>query len=288
MSQNPYKSLSLNIEKGLGNADGIYLEIHASLIYNRDNTCVNKDIILKMLFKSKTKITIIISAAVIAIVAIGLGSYFILVNLHKVEIKNIPAYAATLNALGENGVVREDLMRRGLFSIPQGGTPGQVKFGEIQKLIDAGFYAIDNKDTLQFGPNYVPLPITTTSPATTPPPTPPILEIVSIVGPVPPYGPGGGSMAVTVKNPGEESIISINATLKLEPSWPVYFLKISRDTPLRPDATDVQNILFLPPMTFDYNTPYQMDVHVTLQSGKTYFYTETVKITKPPASETGG
>ena len=60
-----------------------------------------------------------------------------------------PVFTAIELALTKGGSIKKDLIKRGLFTIPDPkGEPGVIKVGEIKKLIDAGIYIIDRTNTL--------------------------------------------------------------------------------------------------------------------------------------------
>jgi hypothetical protein len=105
-------------------------------------------------------LTIAISA--LAALAIAFGGYLLYRASHTVELKNPPSYTAVINVLNKGGLVKEDLRLRGLIKLSSGNQTADVKFGEIQKLVDAKFYVINSDDELEFGPNYVPSPTQTT------------------------------------------------------------------------------------------------------------------------------
>jgi hypothetical protein len=61
--------------------------------------------------------------------------------------------------LAQPGPVKDDLIKRGLVSLPPDNTTGGeaiIKVGEITKLVEAGVYKIDDQGYLVFGPNYRP------------------------------------------------------------------------------------------------------------------------------------
>ena len=62
-----------------------------------------------------------------------------------------PVLPAVFNATDE---VRQDLIKRGL--IIETTTGGQIKVGEIEKLVEQGVYALNAEGNLVFGPNYRP------------------------------------------------------------------------------------------------------------------------------------
>jgi hypothetical protein len=70
------------------------------------------------------------------------------------------AVEKTLSLSGESNPVKADLMARGLFTESKNGSTGEIKTGEIEKLVEDGVYIIDEEGYLQFGPSYTP-PFTT-------------------------------------------------------------------------------------------------------------------------------
>lgn len=67
-----------------------------------------------------------------------------------------PVFPAIERALAQEGPVKDDLINRGLFILPTsdgkgGEIPGEIKIGEIEKLINAGTYSIDETNTLVQG-----------------------------------------------------------------------------------------------------------------------------------------
>jgi hypothetical protein len=73
-------------------------------------------------------------------------------NFDRGEI--FPAIENTLSLPGDNPV-KEDLINRGLV-IYGNLTPGTIKVGEIEQLVNEGIYIIDKDGYLQFGPSYTP------------------------------------------------------------------------------------------------------------------------------------
>jgi hypothetical protein len=59
------------------------------------------------------------------------------------------------NTLSKPGPVKDDLIKRGVVIFENNGASGEIKIGEIKKLIDQGVYAIDDeRGILIFGPDY--------------------------------------------------------------------------------------------------------------------------------------
>lgn len=98
---------------------------------------------------------------VLIIILIALGLTFVMIgsvlwyrSANSVGIDCGPAIAAVEDALAKGGPVKDDLMRRGLVIITESG--GQIKFGEVEKLVNSGVYSLDDQNYLRFGPNYSP------------------------------------------------------------------------------------------------------------------------------------
>ena len=67
------------------------------------------------------------------------------------------AVEMTVGLPDEANPVKDDLIKRGLFTIPTGnGTSGEIKIGEIEQLVKVKTYIIDEDGYLQFGPSYTP------------------------------------------------------------------------------------------------------------------------------------
>ena len=63
-----------------------------------------------------------------------------------------------MKTVAEEGPVKDDLIARGLYtySVPDGEE--MLDIGGIEKLVEAGVYAIDEEGYLVFGPAYSPPP----------------------------------------------------------------------------------------------------------------------------------
>ena len=77
-----------------------------------------------------------------------------------VRIDRGPVFLAVEQTLAKPGPVKDDLIKRGLviYDIdPETGNvrSGTIKVGAIEKLVEAGVYAIDDEFNLIFGPNYI-------------------------------------------------------------------------------------------------------------------------------------
>jgi hypothetical protein len=62
------------------------------------------------------------------------------------------------------------------------------------------------------------------------------IEIVSVLGPFPPFNPGGPNVQITLKNVGIEPVISLAATLELSESFDFTF-NVTPAHPLQPDKS---------------------------------------------------
>lgn len=73
-----------------------------------------------------------------------------------VTIDRGPVFYAAVHTLSTDNPVKEDLIKRGLFIREKIGDTdlcsGQIKFGEIEKLVNSGVYHITASNTLEFGP----------------------------------------------------------------------------------------------------------------------------------------
>jgi hypothetical protein len=125
---------------------------------------------------------------------------------------------------------------------------------------------------------------TTTQPqptSTLPPGQEPV-EIVSVVGPIPPINPGGPTIEITLKNVSAENIVSLKAIIGIGGAGPglppTYFFNVSSTAPLEPGKT-VSSKLNIIGGGFSSDQYYPLSINGTLQIGKTFGYTVQVKIT---------
>jgi hypothetical protein len=84
------------------------------------------------------------------------GFLLLLLGCHKAPIERGPVFSAVENTLAQNGPVKDDLINRSLVELSSNGTIGEIKIGEIEKLVKDEVYTIDEDGYLQFGPDYVP------------------------------------------------------------------------------------------------------------------------------------
>ena len=113
------------------------------------------------------------------------------------------------------------------------------------------------------------------------------IEIVSVLGPIPPFTPGGPAVKITLKNVGVEPVISLAAILELSESFysTFYFTfdDVSPAHPLQPNrSTSDRFFLIGPGGGFSSNVSYPLTINATLQNGATFVYTKLVQIVEPP------
>jgi len=110
------------------------------------------------------------------------------------------------------------------------------------------------------------------------------VEVVSVTGPVPPYNPGGPVVSVALKNVGDISITSLNATLPSVPggsSVPYSFVfNVSSSSPLLPGQS-IQETRMLIGASIDSSLEYPLQVSGTLVNGTQFSYTVKVQVVPP-------
>ena len=114
-------------------------------------------------------------------------------------------------------------------------------------------------------------------------------ELVSVIGPIPPYNPGGPVVSVTLKNGGKASITSLDATLgagNLENAVNGYsfVFNVSSSEPLQPGQS-TQDTRTLIGAGFDTGVDYPLSINGTLVNGTQFSYTVQVQVV-PPATTT--
>jgi hypothetical protein len=105
------------------------------------------------------------------------------------------------------------------------------------------------------------------------------IEIVSVLGPLPPINPGGPIVEITLRNVSNESIVSLTAALELSRTFNFEF-DVSSSNPLLP-AKSISAKLTLIGGGFSDNISYPLRLEGTLQDGSTFAYTKQVQITEP-------
>jgi hypothetical protein len=111
------------------------------------------------------------------------------------------------------------------------------------------------------------------------------IEIVSVLGPVPPFTPGGPAVEITLKNVSVEPAISLTATLEVDTAFDISFDftfdDVSSSNPLQPNAS-TSDTLTLIGGGFSSDVSYPLTINATLRNGANFVYTKLVQIEKPP------
>ena len=110
------------------------------------------------------------------------------------------------------------------------------------------------------------------------------VQVVSMIGPIPPYNPGGPVISVTLKNVGRTLIISLNATLKLPSAEPLvrysFNFNVSSLNPLL-QGQSVPSTLTAIGAGIDANSAYPLTTSGTLAFGLAFNFTQLVNIVPP-------
>jgi len=111
------------------------------------------------------------------------------------------------------------------------------------------------------------------------------IEVVSVVGPIPPFNPGGPVVEITLKNVSNEPVVSLNASLGIIRAGPsdtpfTFNFNVNPSNPLLPDTT-ISTELTLIGGGFSDNVSYPLIIEGSLESGAEYSYTEQVQIEAP-------
>jgi hypothetical protein len=110
------------------------------------------------------------------------------------------------------------------------------------------------------------------------------IEIVSVLGPVPPPTPGGPAVKITLKNVGVEPVISLTATLGVDTPFGTpddfTFDDVSPSNPLQPDGS-TSDTRCLIGGGFSSSDWCPLTINATLQNGTNFVYTKLVQIQKP-------
>jgi len=111
------------------------------------------------------------------------------------------------------------------------------------------------------------------------------IEIVSVLGPFPPFNPGGPSVKITLKNVGGEPVISLTATLEVSSAsgfpFDFTFDDVTPSHPLQPNRSTSAK-LYLIGGGFSSSRSYPLTINATLQNGTNFVYTKLVQIAQPP------
>ncbi len=117
---------------------------------------------------------------------------------------------------------------------------------------------------------------TTTAPATT---NQQPVEIVSVLGPLPPINPGGPIVEITVKNVSNEPIASLSAGVQLGRTFTFVFNNTASNPLLPGQSTSAQMTLI--GGGFNTDTLYSFIINGTRQNGAAFSYTKQARIAAP-------
>jgi hypothetical protein len=110
------------------------------------------------------------------------------------------------------------------------------------------------------------------------------IEIVSVLGPIPPFTPGGPAIKITLKNVGVEPVISLTATLEVFSGFgfpfDFTFDDVTPSHPLRPNRSTSATLCLIGG-GFSSNESYPLTINATLQNGTNFVYTKLVQIVEP-------
>ena len=107
------------------------------------------------------------------------------------------------------------------------------------------------------------------------------IEIVSVLGPLQPFNPGGPTVEITLKNVSVEPVVSLTAVFP-NPGFSdldVDFAATSAN-PLLPGASISDTTTLIGP-GFSNSSSYPMTIEGTLQNGITFSYAQQIEITEP-------
>jgi len=115
------------------------------------------------------------------------------------------------------------------------------------------------------------------------------IEVVSVIGPIQPYNPGGPAVGVTLKNVGDAPITFLNVTLKIEPpqtnpggfNLPFAFtFNVSSSNPLLPGQS-AQHTRILVGVGLQTGSDYPLTIDGAFMNGAQFSYTIQVQIIAP-------
>ena len=111
------------------------------------------------------------------------------------------------------------------------------------------------------------------------------VEVVSVLGPIPPFNPGGPVISVSLENVAGVSITSLNATLYLPSTgssahYLFAFSSVNSSHPLT-NGQSVKTTLTAIGAGFDSSKAYPLVVTGTLESSLAFNFTEQVMIVPP-------
>ena len=110
------------------------------------------------------------------------------------------------------------------------------------------------------------------------------VQTVSVIGPIPPYNPGGPVIRVTLENVGATPVVSLSATLMLpsaEPFVPYSFsFEVNSSDPLLPSHS-VNSTRILIGAGTEANSTYPLSISGKLSNNVLFNYTQMVMIVPP-------
>jgi hypothetical protein len=105
--------------------------------------------------------------------------------------------------------------------------------------------------------------------------------VVSVVGPIPPYNPGGPVVEVTLNNVGNQPVISLKAVLMPDRGGFDFIFYVTPSNPLQPGKSiSVRQTLIGGEFNVDFN--YPLLISGTLQNHVNFTYTKQMQ-RLPPA-----
>jgi len=111
------------------------------------------------------------------------------------------------------------------------------------------------------------------------------IEIVSVLGPVPPFTPRGPIVEITLKNVSVEPVISLTATLEIDTAFSTSvdftFDDVSPSNPLQPTRSTSDRLCLIGG-GFSSDVSYPLTINATLRNGAKFVYTNLVHIAGPP------
>lgn len=124
-----------------------------------------------------------------------------------------------------------------------------------------------------------------TTPTTLPPGQEPV-AVVSVVGPIPPYNPGGPVVEITLKNVSVEPVTSLSVSLGIDRAGPPnlspfpFIFQVTSANPLSP-GNSISARQTLIGGGFTDSASYPLTTNGTLQNGAVFTYTKQVQIAPP-------
>jgi hypothetical protein len=129
----------------------------------------------------------------------------------------------------------------------------------------------------------------TQSPTSTPTPSPTTtnqqpIEIVSVLGPLSPFNPGGPTVEITLKNVSSAPVVSLTATIGLDEAGPptargsfMFTFDVTALHPLLPGRSVSDTSTLIGP-GFNDSTSFPLTITGAQENGATFTYTKQVQI----------